>query len=187
MTLEATFRQLAVSLHQLHEALNALQVTVGDKPPDDEAALADGLESAVLAMRGTLHDARKAALAARGAVEHPVDLDQARRALATCQEQCHIIDHQFSADLVSYEKLWELARLGSERGREWLPWSNSVKQAIEDCRLPLQEVGVALSRCWQELAERLGTTSISVHATNVGQQIKVPASMAADLETEGVS
>ena len=35
--------------------------------------------------------------------------------------------------------------------------------------------------------ERLGTTSISVHAKNVGQQITVPRSAAEELEIEGVT
>jgi hypothetical protein len=187
MALEATFRDLSVCLHQLHDALNGLQVTVGDKPPDDEAALADGTESVVLDMTGTLHEARRAAINARRAVGHPVDLDRARRALAICQERFHRIEQQFAADLVSYEKLKELARLGNERRREWLPWANSVKQGIEQVRQPLEAVSLALARCWQELAERLGTMSISMQATNVGQQIKMPASVAADLETEGVT
>lgn len=52
MALEATFRDLSVCLHHLHDALNALQVTLGDKPPDGESALADGVETAVLDMMG---------------------------------------------------------------------------------------------------------------------------------------
>jgi hypothetical protein len=187
MALEATFRELAVSLHKLKDALNVLQVAVGDKPPDREAAVADDLESAVLAILGTLHEARKNAAVALKATGYPVELDQARRSLGTCQERCHRIEHQFTADLASYEKLRELTRLGSDRGLEWLPWANSLKQAIEECRAPLQAVSLALSRCWQELAERLGTTSILVQNKSVGQEISVPASVAADVEAEGVT
>jgi hypothetical protein len=82
-----------------------------------------------------------------------------------------------------------LARLGSERRRGWLPWANSVKQGIEDCRQPQEAVSLALAACWQELAERLGTISISMQATNVGQQITLPRSRARDedLEAEGVT
>ena len=186
MALEATFRDLSVCLHQLHDGLNELQVTLGDKPPRDEAALADGLESAVLDLMGTLHEARKAALNARRAVGHPVDLDRARRALTICQERFHRIEQQFASDLVSYEKLKELARLGNER-RAWLPWASTVKQGIEQCRQPIELTSTALAACWQELAERLGTTNITMQATNVGQQIKMPASVTADLEAEGVT
>jgi hypothetical protein len=186
VALEATFRGLSVCLHHLHDALNELQVTLGDKPPDDESALADGLETAVLDLMGALHEARKAALNARRAVGHPVDLDRARRSLTLCQERFHRIEQQFASDLVSYEKLKELARLGNER-RAWLPWASTVKQGIELCRPPLEQTSAALASCWQELAERLGTMNISMQATNVGQQIKMPASVVADLEAEGVT
>ncbi|MGD0567359.1 MAG: hypothetical protein ABSA78_03050 [Candidatus Sulfotelmatobacter sp.] len=168
MALEATFRDLSVCLHHLHDGLNALQVTLGDKPPDDESALADGVESVVLDVMGILHEARKAALNARKAVGHPLDLDRARRALTICQERFHRIEQQFAADLVSYEKLKELARLGNAR-RAWLPWSNTVRQGIEQCRPPLEQTSAALAACWQELVEHSGTTSISVK--NTGQKI----------------
>lgn len=185
MALEATFRELSVSLHQLHDALNALQVTLGDKPPEDESALADSVETAVLDLMGTLHEARRASLNARKAVGHPPDLDQARRSLTICQERFHRIEQQF-ADLVSYEKLKELARLGNER-RAWLPWANTVKQGIEQCRMPLEQTSTALALCWQELAERVGTMNISMLATNVGQQITLSRSRVGDLEAEGVT
>lgn len=186
MALEATFRNLSVCLHHLHDALNALQVTLGDKPGDDESALADGIEAVVLDVMGNLHEARKAALDARKAVNHPLDLDRARRALTICQERFHRIEQQFAADLISYEKLKELARLGNAR-RAWLPWSTTVKQGIEQCQPPLEITSAALAACWQELAERLGTVNISMQATNVGQQITVPRSRTEDLEVEGVT
>ncbi|MGA2021509.1 MAG: hypothetical protein ABSH02_13025 [Candidatus Sulfotelmatobacter sp.] len=168
MALEVTFRDLSVCLHRLHDALNALQVTLGDKPADDESALADGVETVVLDLMGTLHEARKAALNARKAVGHPLDLDRARRALTICQERFHRIEQQFAADLVSYEKMKELARLGNAR-RAWLPWSSTVKQGIEQCQPPLEQTSAALAACWQELVEHSGTTSISVK--NTGQKI----------------
>ena len=70
-----------------------------------------------------------------------------------------------------YEKLKDLATLGSERRGEWLPWSNSVKEGIEQCREPLDGVSNALAACWQEIAERVGMTSVTVQSTNIGQKI----------------
>ena len=186
MALEATFRDLSLCLHHLHDALNALQVTLGDKPPDDESALADGVETVVLDVMGALHEARKAALDARKAVGHPLNLDRARRELTICQERFHRIEQQFAADLASYGKLKELARLGNSR-RAWLPWSSTVRQGIEQCQPPLEQTSAALAACWEELAERLGTVNISMQATNVGQQITVPRSPTEDLEAEGVT
>jgi hypothetical protein len=171
VALEATFRELSISLHKLHDALNGLQVGIGDKPLNGEAALADGLENAVLDAIGVLQEARKAAVNARSAVSSPVNLDRAWRSLTICQERFHSIEKQFSESFVSYEKLRELARLGSERGGEWLPWAGSTKQSIEECRPPMEEVSRALARCWQEVAEHGGATSVSVRTTNIGQRI----------------
>ncbi len=177
-----------MGLHRLHDALNALHLTVEDKPQHDDTALTDDLADKSLEMIGVLHEARRAAVNARRAVGHPPpDLDRARRALTLCQERFHRIEQQFSANLVSYEKLRELARLGSERGREWRSWAVSTKEGIEQCRQPLEQTSKALAACWQELAERLGTMSISVQATNVGQQIRMPASVVNDREAEGVT
>jgi len=187
MALEATFRELQVSFQRLHDALNTLQVGFGDKPLQDEAALADGLENAVLDLMGILQEARKAALKARAAVGPPVDLDRAWRALTICQERFHDIERQFSASLVSYEKLRELARLGSERGGEWLPWAGSIKQSIEECRQPLEEGSRALARCWQEIAEHAGATSVSVRTTNIGQRIVAKPSEANDMGYERIT
>jgi hypothetical protein len=171
VALEPTFRGLCICLHQLHDALNDLQATLGDKPLDDESAIADGLETAVLDLMGTLHEARRAAVKTRKAVGHPPDLDDARRSLTLCQERFHRFEKQFASDLVSYEKLKELARLGSER-RAWLPWANTVKFGIDQCRPSLEQTSQAMAACWQELAERLGMVNLSVQA--IGQQIKMP-------------
>lgn len=182
MALEATFRQLTVSLHQLHDALNALHLTMGDTP-NDESALADGFENAVLDLIGALRDARRSAVQARKAVSQP-DLDRARKALTRCQQRFHKVEQHFAAQLVSYEKLTELARLGNER-RLWGPWVSTVKLGIEQCREPIDQASRALAACWGELAERLGMVNISVKAT--GQQITVPKSKVKELEVEGVT
>jgi hypothetical protein len=186
MALEATFRQLSVSLHKLHDALSALQITVGDTPPNDEVALADGLENTVLDMMGTLHEIRKVALEAQKAVTHPTDLDSARHHLTQCQERFHRMEQQFATDLASYENLNHLARLAKER-RSWTPWTKAFSQGIEQCRGPFDEASTALSSCWQELAERLGNVNISMKATNVGQQITVAKPKGEDWEIEGVT
>ncbi len=187
MALEATFRTLFVQIRKLCDTLNAVLLTVGDKPPRRGSALVDELENTVLDMLGLAEDARTAARLAEKAVASPLDLDRARRALAKCQENFHRVEQQFSNELVSYEKLKDLANLGNDRGGEWKPWSGSMKDAIEQVRQPLEETSKAIAACWQELAERLGMTNVSVNATNIGQQITTPASEVRDLEQEGVT
>ena len=186
MALEATFRDLTVCLHHLHDALNALQVTLGDKPEDDESALADGVETVVLDLMGHIaRGAKSGAERAQGGGSSGGS-GPTRRALTSCQDRFHRIEQQFATDLLAYAKLKELARLGKER-RAWLPWSTTVKRGIEQCQPPLEQSSAALAACWQELAERLGTMNISVQSTNVGQQITMPRSRTEDLEAEGVT
>jgi hypothetical protein len=142
-----------------------------DKPLKGEAALVDQFEDAILDLMGQLDEGLKAARAAQKAVGHPVDLDAARRALSKVQASFHRIEQQFSDELVSYEKLQDLASLGNERRGEWLPWAGSVKHGLEQCRQPLDGVSKALAASWQEIAERVGMTSVSVRTTNIGQKI----------------
>jgi hypothetical protein len=181
VALEATFQNLTLCLHHLHDALNALQVTLGDKPVNDESALADGIETVVLDLMGTLHETRTAALQARKAIGHPLDLDLARRSMVLCQERFHRMEQQFAAELASYEKLKELARLASAR-RIWLAWSSTVRRGIEECQPHLEQASTALAACWQEMVEHSGTTSISVRTT--GQKIIARKSMDEDLVRE---
>lgn len=172
MALEAAFRELASELKKMQDTLLALRLTVGeDRPLKGDAALVDHLEDTILDVMGQLDEGLKAAQAARKAVGIPLDMDRARRALAKCQESFHQIEQQFSTELVSYEKLKDLASLASERGPEWRSWAGSVKHGLEQCRLPLDGASKALAACWQEIAERVGITSVSVRTTNIGQKI----------------
>jgi len=82
-----------------------------------------------------------------------------------------VIEQVFTANLVSYDRVSDLTTFGAERRGEWPSWVTSVKQGIDHCRFPLEEAGKALSECWQEIAERAGSTSISVQTTNIGQKI----------------
>ena len=186
MALEATFRNLTVCLDVMHDAINTLHVVLGDKPQNQELALIDGLENALLDTMGELHEARKAALTARRTVGPKPDLDRTRRALTICQQRFHLIEQQFSLNLVSYDKLKELVRLGA-KGKEWRSWADSTRQGIEQCRPPMEQTSKALAACWGELAERLGMVNISMTATNVGQQIEMPKAKVKDSEVEGVT
>jgi hypothetical protein len=64
---------------------------------------------------GWLQESLAAAVEAQHAVEHPVDIDRARRALANCQERFHRVEQRFASDLVSYEKLKDLTGFGRSR------------------------------------------------------------------------
>lgn len=172
MALEKTFRELTRQLHMLRDRLDELRVTVvEDRPTKNDAALVDDLEYAVVDVLGWLHEALENSVKAERAVTHPVDLEQARQSLSCCQELFHRVDQAFSANLVSYQRLKDLAGFAGGRKGEWPAWARSVKQGIEQCPAPLESARKALAECWQEIAEKAGTASISVRTTNVGQKI----------------
>lgn len=174
MALESTFRDLPVHLMRLRDVLAELQLTlVVDVPPEEKQALTGKYGDAVEACRGWLSEALKAANEAASAVRRLRDLDGARRGLETCSESVHRLRACYSSDLASYERLRDLTQLGTEVRGEWRLWANIARQGIEQCREPLEDVDRAVVRCWQELAERVGATSVSVRTTSVGQRIIV--------------
>jgi hypothetical protein len=172
MALLPAFRELCVRLRRLQDTFVALRLTVVEDKPGD-VALVDRMEDTILDLMGLLHEGHGAARAAQRAVEQQLGPEPMRRALSACQEQFHKIESQFREDLGSYENLSDLANLGAQRRGEWKPWAASVRDGVEQCRQPLGDISKGLSDCWQEVAERAGSTSISVHTT--GQQITVPA------------
>jgi hypothetical protein len=175
MVLEATFADLSAHLQALRDSLKTLRTTaVEDRPLQGDAVLVDVFGDAADDLSGWLEEAIDAAETGRQAVGGPVDLDRARRSLAVCQERFNRLTDRFTSDLVRYERIAELVRLGRERGGEWRAWSRSVKEALDDCRQPIYDATQGLFQCWQELAERAGMTSVSVQTTTIGQQIRIP-------------
>jgi hypothetical protein len=172
VALEATLTKHCADLQRFNDTLVALRLTVAeDKPMQGESALVDHLEEAILEAMGLLSDGLMYAHTARDASGHPVNLDRVRRALADSQERFHQIEELFSSDLASHDKLVDLASLGNERRGEWHPWANSVRHGLQQSREALDLASRALAACWQEIAERVGMTSVSVHTTNIGQKI----------------
>jgi hypothetical protein len=167
---EATFRDMQSQLRVLQEALEALGTTVEeDKPKWDDVVVASNLSDAVLASRGLLEETRTAADDACRAVEYPFGGDRARRALALCQEQFQRFAHHFSFELASYERVDDIRSVGEERGQDWLNWASVVKQGLEQSRALVEEIRNTLFLCWQELAERIATASVSIQNTTIGQ------------------
>jgi hypothetical protein len=184
MTLEAVFRELCTNLHHLHERLIGLRMTVvEDKPCGGDIVLVDVFGDAAEDMLGWLEEALANADEGRRAAGHPVDLERARRALATCQERFNRLHQRLSSDLICYERIAELMRFGRKRGGEWQAWATSVKQALDRCQPPLYALSQTLFACWQEIAERVGMTAVSVQATNIGHQLTVLGSGKAAAES----
>jgi hypothetical protein len=180
MTLASAFQGLSGNLQALREEFILLRWTVVEDTPlpkDHEPIKMFG--EATDALLGWLEDCLTAASAGQQAVEREINLDRACRALTTCQK--HFNDLQWSSDpdpnrffRLVYECIAPLLRAGRKRGQKGDIWVNRVNEALYQCHYLLYDVDQALLQCWEEVAERAGMTSVSVRATNIGQQIAVP-------------
>jgi hypothetical protein len=181
MALEAAFREMGGRMRALHEILSALHTTiVEDRPAHDDVVLVDLLGDTNDDLLGWLQEAISAADAGHRVTAHPTDLYRAAQQLIICQRQFNRVARELAFDLLSYRRIAELRRFGRQRGGEWHAWARDVNAALDRCPQPISEVGDALLRCWQELADRMGVTSLLVHQLNIGQQLMVPAATHSD-------
>jgi len=172
MALERTFRELPDCIRRLRDCVLALRLTAReDVPEHGSVLLIDKLADTVDDTLGWVEESLALSVAALEAVTHPADMDQARRSLVGCQEQFHRVQKCFTGELFSYERLKDLMAFGRHHPGEWRSWVKSMRQGLEQCRLPLDESGQALTHCWQEIAEHASAASISVNTTNIGQKI----------------
>ena len=173
MTLEASFQVLTIKFQALCDAVSSLQLTAGeDKPLTGGVALVDQVSNTVEDLVACFEESNGAARRALQAVAHPADFQTARHSLVLCQQHFNDLSYRLTSDLLSYELVAELATFGSERGGEWLGWSNALKEAIDSCRQPAFDVNQALFLCWQEITERAEANRILVNTTNIGQMIE---------------
>lgn len=184
MALENTFRELFTRLKKLKETLDGLRCLLPDDPLNMEVALVQHLRESVDSVGGWLDDCLEQS---QDAVGDPADLNRPRRSLALCQTSFDEAERTFSSELMSYDKLREIVRLGTRRGGVWLIWSQNVKRDLEAFRYELDLTRRAVTACWQELAEHVGTTNVSVQNTNIGQQITAAKTELGEMEIEGVT
>jgi len=186
--LEATFHDLSRQLARLLEAFRDARLTVvEDAPLRDTVALVDRLGDAIEDVVGWAQEAFAASNEAEHAVAQPLDSHRARQALTTCQERFNRLTSVFSSDLVSYERIVDLQRLAQRPGGEWRLWVSAVRQVLERVRPPIQDVSQALFLCWQALAERLGTASVSIQNTTIGQQISTTEATTGEMTAGGAT
>jgi len=180
VSLRTEFQSLNAQLESLHEALSGLRTAIDDRPPQGATVILLGsLGDAVEDTLGWLEEAlglvtplAQEETGRKGGANF--DVSRARQALVFTQEQFNRITGRFMFDLVSYDNVSQLMQLGRERRGEWQAWAGVVKGDLERCQQHLYDTGQALFRCWLEIAERVGMTSVSVQATTIGQQITVP-------------
>jgi hypothetical protein len=170
VAIETTFAELQQQLRTLREALEALSTTVDeDRPKQDDVIVAARLSDDLLAARGLLEETLAAADNACRAAAYPLDAERARRALILCQQHFQKFAHVFAFELAGHTRFDDLASIGRERGRGWAEWVSVVTQALEQSAALVEEITDTLFCCWQRLAARLATASVSIQNTTIGQ------------------
>lgn len=189
MSLGGEFQALKAQLEHLHEVFADLRRLLDDHPAQGgKVLLLDSFGDAVEDSLGWSEESLEAfvpLLTPESAIsKKDFDLNIARQVLATCQDTFNRQTRRFS-DLISFDNVGQLLQLGRERGGEWQIWAKRIKMELESCQQDLYVTNEALFRCWLEIAERVGMTSVSVRATNIGQQITAPQNQ--EVEAQGVT
>jgi hypothetical protein len=174
MGLESSFNDLSTELEGMKTALIELHTTVTKfmpkcRPNDTEPYLLEQLGRTALDLRGLVEEAIDDAREGQKAIVELPNLSRTSRALASCQQRFTQKEQHFWSVLLACEQRSDLSRLPHKRGGAWHPWSKTVLGALGDCRQRLYELDQAFFRCWQELAERAGSSCVSVQTTSVGQ------------------
>jgi len=176
LAIEDAFQHLVGRFEAATEGFQSLRLTViEDRPTRGEVLLVERLGNLVEDLRGWLAEGQAAATDARQAVAHPLDSYRARQSLGVANERFNRLEGQFFNEAVSHKTIDELERFARQRGGEWFGWSGSVVIALQSCREPLRALGEAILWAWQELSERLGSGSLLVQNTNIGQHMAGPA------------
>jgi hypothetical protein len=181
MALEMAFQNLRDRLRSLEESLEELRSSVlHSKPAESRAGigsnrekehyLADRLWEVVAEMQGRLREASTAAEEAKQAVAPPVNLDRAWRMLKACHEAINMMAREYASEMFSYERVSDLMTLRAEHS-DWAGWVDVQLSHLDRFGKQINDASETCLTCWQEIAERVGMTSVSVQTTNIGQQI----------------
>ena len=186
MILEAAFDKLCSDLRKLRGILHDCNVNVEDKPESESVRLVDDVSDEITELFGLSEESLSAAENARRTAGPQFDPNQMRRSLASSQKQFHNLSRNLCSNLLSYERISQLVQFGREH-RIWRGWVDSVRQGLETCRPGVEAVEEAYFQCWQEIAERVTTSPVSLHTTNIGQQISAAALESAEAVREGIT
>jgi hypothetical protein len=174
MTLEGNFKDLATKWERLVEELeHGLLWSVTETKPDEDHALANHYVDAATDLIAVAREGLAASQMAAGEIQ---SLGQAGKSLLRCQEQYNSVVELFDSKMASYSRIRRIRRFGSEKRDAWRDWAAHVCTAVDRCRPPIDELNRTMFKCWQEVADRVGMSSVSVQSTNIGQQISMSQS-----------
>jgi hypothetical protein len=185
MAIETTFERLERALEKLKTELEELRVNATDffpvprtpgrkngqdpdeTPPPPVVMLADTAAD----LEGEVEQGHQASREACQAVRHPRNLAHAQVALATVQLALNRLLRKLVLELATYDALQTLVQMARQRGKAWADWASLVKSLVNLCEQRALDAAEALADCWQDLTDKLAVNSVSVQATNIGQQI----------------
>lgn len=189
MTLKSSFQELADKLDRLRATFEELlqwAITQG-KPEHEDHVLVNRYDDATNDLIGLIEEARAAAQLGLQAIARQASLSEARNAMIVCQSAINKVSKRYFSEMISFEALKALDSLADERRKQWPQWVSGVKDALDQCRSPIEEVSVALFECWQEVSERASLVSVSVQTTNTGQQISLAPERESQAQSKPVS
>lgn len=170
MALEAVFTALLKKWTTLSTRFDTLGLLV--EPLEADNAIARGYGDAVIKLNGIVNEACAAIQVYQRTSRIQISLVHACETLISCQERFNRTTQQFSEELMTYDRIEHLMSL-PQSGRASAEWVDQTKTTLRECEQALYEINRAFLECWTEISERIGTPSVSVHATNIGQQITV--------------
>ena len=187
MALEAAFDKLCSDLRKLREMLHDVDVNVGDRPEAEGVLLVDDMSDGVTELVGLSEECLSTAEEARRAAGPPFEPNQMRRSLADSQKQFHILSRHLFSNLLSYDRTSALVRFASKNRPAWRGWVDSLRQGLDKSQPAVEAVEEAYFQCWQEIAERVTTSPVTLHTTNIGQHITTSALETAEEAREGIT
>lgn len=156
MALEAALEDLWSRLHELRDAIRAMQLTVvEDRPRGSEVVPVQALGEAVGDLLAAVQEALEATSGGLGASRTRGDPGAVRDALIRAQEAANHAGRLLADGVADRARLGDLDDLARSRGRAWALWLAGVTEAVDRCGPPLWAVQRSLLGCWSELTDRL--------------------------------
>ena len=126
-------------------------------------------------LKATLHEAFVALEKGSGTRSgRRADLHQAQAALIDVNRYLEDAVDRFRNEVTGPASRQVLAQMAGDLGGEWPQWLAQINSIIATIRDKSLETWRALCQCWEELADKLSSSAVSVQTTNIGQQITAP-------------
>lgn len=152
MTLSNAFALFDARLENLAREVRRTGLALEDVPDGDEPAVVDALRAHL----GTLDEQLRSAGEARASEGRSV-----AEVAADCQQCINRMSRCLHGELMTFDNLAEVSRVGAERGGAWRRWTAVVVEALERSAAALADAADALLSCWREIADRISREPVT--------------------------